>query len=776
MKLLKFLILALIFLLPLFWLPFSFEIFEFNKFYLLFFGSWFLILIWLLKQILKDKEIRFYWNKFDFLVLIFVLIAILSFFFSKDKISGLFGTYGRTNDGILTLLSFFALYVLVRNNLAVGEIKISEIFNSLFFASFVALLWTITQMIFSTIGFLQRVPFLRKYFVFSPVSAFFSAVAVFFSLIFIWVLTQLLTAKETKIKKVFYVIFIVLTFLLLLIFDFTSAWILLVIGLIFFVFLSLKDRIFREDVRKLFLPLLFLFFAVIFSFLNVRSLIFNLTGKTLLPDISQEMILTHRESRHVALRSVTSGIKNLFLGSGPATFSENFTKFRPDSFKKGNLWQIRFNMAGNYFAEILVFFGLSGAAIFFVILLWLLALVVFKKGTTEKIPLKNFLLVSILLPIFTFQNMVLASIFWLSLAIGANFISAKEKRYPIQNFPEITLIFETITVILILLFIPCLFLGIWFYFPDYYYQKGFLEPDLDKKIEYFKKSIGDFQKAESNYSRHHPYYQIYQMALSQALILRVQAEIPKENQNPELIQTYSFLALDLAEKTTEKAPNNLIYIENLANVYRDLINLVQDADEWAIKNYEKANSLDSKNPLYLVEIGKILRSKNKLSESREKLQKALELDPDLTQAKIQLSLILEQEGKRKEAISEMEKLTSSELKKADRGGLPNYESFFYLGILYYNEKEIDKAINNFQIAISLFPAHSNSRFFLALCFEEKGDLQKALEHLKYVERINPEHAILKQKIKEIEEKMNKRQSEEQKESDLPEREEMFLGE
>lgn len=750
MKLLKFLILTLIFLLPLFWLPFSFEIFEFNKFYLLFFGGWLSILVWLLKQILKDKEIRFCWNKFDFLVLIFVLVAILSFIFSKDKISGLFGTYGRTNDGILTLLSFFALYILVRNNLAVGEIKISEIFNSLFFASFVALLWTVTQMIFSTIGFLQKIPFLRKYFVFSPASGFFSAVAIFFSLIFVWVLTQLLTAKETKIKKVFYVIFIILTFLLLLILDSKVAWILLVIGLIFFIFLSLKDRIFRENIHKLFLPLLFLFFAVVFSFLNFRSLIFNLTGKVLFPNISQDTILSQRESWQISLRSATSGIKNVFLGSGPATFSENFTKFRPDSFKKGGLWQIRFNMAGNYFSEILAFFGFSGATVFFAISLWLLALVVFKKGATEIIPLKTFLLFTILLPIFTFQNMVLGGIFWLGLAIGANLISTKEKRYPIQSFPEIALIFETITVTLILLFIFCFFLGIRFYFADYYYQKGFLEPDLDKKIEYF-------QKSANNFNRYQPYYQ---MALSQVLISKVQAEMQKENPNQQLIQNQIFLALDAAKKAFELSPR-LPYIENLANIYRDLIGLASGAEDWAIKKYQEAHSLDPKYPLHFVEIGKILMAKADILTARENFEKALELVPDLPQAKIQLALILDREGKGKEAISELEKLAIENPFSS--------ETLFYLGVLYYNNDETDKAIESFQRAIAIFPDYSNARYLLALSFEKKGDYQKALEELKIIEIVNPENAILKQKIKEINEKLK---GKEQKEGGALEREEL----
>lgn len=736
MKIFKFFLLVLIFLFPLFWLPFTFEFFEFNKLYLLFFGSFFLLLFWLLRQILKEKEIKLCYSKFDFLIFAFILISLLSFFLSKDKISGIFGTYGRFNDGILALLSFFALYLLLRNSLRFGEIKISEIFTTLFISSFLVLIWTTLSLI----------GVLAEAFVFSPASSSISTLSVFFSLMFIWTLTKVLIGKESLIKEIFYIIFLILSFFLILIFDFKPAFYLLALGLIFFVLLSLRDRIFRENVEKLIFPILFLFLAIIFSFLNFRALIFNLSGKILFPNILPETVLLQRDSWEIVLRSATSSIKNIFLGSGPGTFLENFTKFRPERMREGNLWQIRFNTAGSYFSEILTSFGFLGATIFFLILLWLLALVVFKKGETRILPLKTFLLTSILLPIFAFQNTILAGIFWLSLAIGANFISTKEKHYPIQNFPEVTLIFETLTAILILLFIGCIFFGIKFYLADYYYQKGFLEPNLDKKIEYFQKSTSS--------NSYQPYYQ---MVLSQALISTVEVEVQKENPNQQLIQNRIFLALNAAKKAFQLSPR-LNYIENLANIYRDLFNLplpVSGAEDWAIKNYQEAHNLDPKYPLHLVEIAKILMAKKEFGKARENLEKALELVPNLVQAKIQLALILDQEGKKDEAISELEKLTIE--------NPLNSEAFFYLGTLYYNKEEIDKAIDSFQKAIDLFPNYSNAKYFLALSFEKKGNFERALEELKYIEKINPENAVLKKKIKEIEEKIKESEKAKQEE-------------
>ena len=104
-RIIKLSICSLVFLLPLFFLPFSFEAFEFNKQYLLFFLVSLAFFSWLAKMVLVDKEIRFKRSPLDIFVLAFLFIAILSAVFSVDKSSSLFGFYGRFSDGLIGLLS-----------------------------------------------------------------------------------------------------------------------------------------------------------------------------------------------------------------------------------------------------------------------------------------------------------------------------------------------------------------------------------------------------------------------------------------------------------------------------------------------------------------------------------------------------------------------------------------------------------------------------------------------------------------------------------------------
>ena len=114
-KIIKLSVYSLVFLMPLFFLPFSYESFEFNKQYLLFFLTIIALFSWLANMVWKNKELRFCRAPLDLPILGFLFIAILSTIFSVDKGFSLFGFYGRFSDGLIPLLSFGMLYFLITN-------------------------------------------------------------------------------------------------------------------------------------------------------------------------------------------------------------------------------------------------------------------------------------------------------------------------------------------------------------------------------------------------------------------------------------------------------------------------------------------------------------------------------------------------------------------------------------------------------------------------------------------------------------------------------------
>lgn len=741
-KILKFFICSLIFLLPIFWLPFSFEFLEFNKLYLLFFLSWTGVFIWLLKEILKDKEIRFYWNRLDTLIFFFVLCVIFSFLFSADKRSGFFGSYGRFNNGFLATLSLFGFYILVRNNLKLrpqekNGITLGDILNSLFLSSFLVLLW----VYFSLFGVWLKIPRFSQVAIFNPISSFTEGLAIFLSQIAVLVLTQLLVKEKLKkVEKIFYLIFLIFAFPLLLIFDVGPAWILLSFSLIFFVVFYSREKIFVGNYQKLLLPIFLIILAFLFSFLNFQN-VFAFLFKKPLPifNLPREMLLAQKESWGISFRTVTDNIKNFFFGSGPGTFLADFAKFKSQRMNQGILWQLRWDKAGNHLAEIFATFGVLGGFLFLLILAWLFVVVILQKGEPERISWRSFLLGLGILPFLFYQNMTLAFLFWLGLGIGANFGPRKEKVFPLGEFPLIALIFETITILLGFALLLSYFFGRNFYLADYFYQKGFLERDFDQKISFFQKA-----------TEFNPYQPYYQMALSQALISKALEKLQDPSFDPNTLQALFASSTFWAKMAKENGRGNILYQQNLANIYRELIGIATNAEEWAEKYYQEAINLEPKNPLFYIEIGKIKARLKKFDEARQNFDKALALAPHLPFAKIQIALLLEQEGRQAEAISEFEKLVLE---------FPeNSEIYFHLGRLYYNKDELEKAVEKFQQAIFLFPDYSNARFMLALALEKKGEISRAIEEMEIVLKLNPENQVVKSKIEELKRKLNQFQS------------------
>ncbi len=770
-KILKIWILALIFLLPLFWLPFSFEWIEFNKLYLLFFLGWGGVFLWNLKMIFIDKGIKIRWGKIDWLVLAFFLLAVVSFAFSQDRFLSLFGSYRRFNNGLIALLSFFALYLLVRENIGLqnekiekvqgketeegikikavkklkrdteGAVGVNDIFWSLFASAFVVVLWIWVWLLFGPklTGF-----FLKVGWVFSPASGTAFSTAVYLALMIVLVLTKfLLLGKGDKeerrslLKKIIFSVFLILSISLLIIFDFSPAWIVLGISLIGFIAFSLYRKVFRKDVHKLILPIFLILISALFLLLNFRALVGDLgLERSFILNYPTENILWQSESWRIGTRVAGSNIKNGISGTGPATFLFDYAKFKSDRILKSPFWQIEFSGSGNNVAETLATMGVLGVLVFLLIMgLSLFYVVKTKEDLEKKLFLGTFLLGIAVSQFVFYQNMVLGGLFWLALGLGAGFASVKEKKYSFRKSPEIGLVFETVTLVLIIALIAGYFYGIKFYLADYNYQKVIREPDLDKKIEIAQRAV-----------RLNPYQVDYQITLSQILIQRLKQELqkPEGAQDQTKIQNLASALSFYLTSIKRLAPGNVIARQSLANAYRDLIGIAAGKPEdEAIKTYSEAIELEPKNPVLYTERGKIYMAKNEKDKAREDFQKAIDLTPYYIDAQIQMTFIEENEGKIQDAIKRLEDLARTSPLDL------NTDLLFRLGWLYYNNKEYDKAISVLERTYKLNPFHANALFILGLSYQQKGETKKAIDVLERVAQLNPDNQTVKDKLKEL---------------------------
>ena len=130
----------LVFLIPLAFSPWTFEAFEFPKQYILFFLSMTGFVAWLVKMILIDKEVKIVRTQFDKVVFLFFLVAVVSSIFSEDRISSLFGYYGKFSDGLIGIASLMLSYILLVNHVSADtcknpqKIPISRLLNAFVFS------------------------------------------------------------------------------------------------------------------------------------------------------------------------------------------------------------------------------------------------------------------------------------------------------------------------------------------------------------------------------------------------------------------------------------------------------------------------------------------------------------------------------------------------------------------------------------------------------------------------------------------------------------------
>ena len=101
---------GLVFLMPLFWLPWTNEVFEFNKQYLLVFLAALALMAWLAKMVLVQKKVTFRRTPLDLFVLAFMVIMILNAAFSVDQNSAWFGFYVRFTDSVVGILALGVFY------------------------------------------------------------------------------------------------------------------------------------------------------------------------------------------------------------------------------------------------------------------------------------------------------------------------------------------------------------------------------------------------------------------------------------------------------------------------------------------------------------------------------------------------------------------------------------------------------------------------------------------------------------------------------------------
>jgi len=121
--------------------------------------------------------------------------------------------------------------------------------------------------------------------------------------------------------------------------------------------------------------------------------------------------------------------------------------------------------------------------------------------------------------------------------------------------------------------------------------------------------------------------------------------------------------------------------------------------------------------------------------------KAIQQKIDYIPANTSIALLLESDDKIDEAITRLEWLALQ---------YPaNAEVLFQLGRMYYNRNEVEKAVNQFLLALTANPNHSNALYSLGIAYEKQGKIKDAIAAFEAVLEWNPDVREIKDRIAKL---------------------------
>lgn len=755
-KILKILSYLTIFLVPIFFMPWVNEAYDFSKLYLFFFLISAVLIVWLAKMIQVDKKFVFYKTPMDLAIVIFAAVSLLSTYFSIDQNVSLIGFYGRffpSLAGVAFLLIFY--FLLVQNLLRDKILKINKIITLLFASATISIITAYGSIfnIWSQIALKlpdqikNSIPSLFFQPTFNLTSASLEALSFFLVPLIVFLIVYWVKSNLTRAKSAM-VIFLTFLFFGILVFtDFYLVWITMVISLLVFISVALRQKICRPDVNKLLLPIVFLLLSTLLLAFNPTTSLQSILGENLyyerVANLPDEILPNVTESYKASFGQI---IEKPILGSGLGNYYYSFNKHRSLKINQGYAWQLRFDRPTSHFAEIIATQGALGILSYlFLIGFFLYITYLFLESATKNEDRKTELKKGYALPIiftaitfiitqfFYYQNFSLAFGFWLFLALAVAIWQKpiQEKEFSFDDFPELALVFSVILFILIAFFSFFLYLETKIVLADFKFNqavRGVQEPNFNLLV---------------NVEKLNPIQAVYylndgRLSLSQAL---KELSEPENQMDSNRAQSFVARAIQKSRFAYDMSPNLINVCENLAIVYRDTQGLAQGADEWAKRTLEHCIEIEPNNPLLYLELGKMYFQSD-LDIAKQNYNKAIEKKQDYLPSHIQYALVLEKEGLADDAISYLEQRLND---------YPySFELRFQVGRFHYNKEHYSKAIDYFKQAIELSPNYSNAIYSLGLAYEKTGDRSLALEQFKKVLGLNPDNEEVKTKISELE--------------------------
>ena len=376
------------------------------------------------------------------------------------------------------------------------------------------------------------------------------------------------------------------------------------------------------------------------------ALIFSVT--MLLPGQSAAVSflpLTHGWS--IAIDQLKNWTTALF-GLGPDNFSVAFTAFRPAVLNNSDQWFIRYSTSSNEWLTLLTTLGVVGLTTFILLAIKLISEAKSKFNQSSYSAAISLATIGLIFSTL-FMPANFATLFLLFILVIM--MAATSESQSIQlNIPNVSYVASALIVIVALV--------------TAYYAINMSRAEIafGQSLKYAAENRGtETYNAQIEAIELNPYIYRYRVAYSNTNLALANSLASKEEITDDDRQTITkLISQSIREGKAAVAlnPLNSQAWVNLANIYRQLINFAQGANQWAISSYIQAIRLDKTNPQLRLDLGGLLFSLNQYEDAIDQYKQAISLKPNMANAYYNLSYAYSQLERYPEAFAAMQNVVN----------------------------------------------------------------------------------------------------------------------
>lgn len=220
-------------------------------------------------------------------------------------------------------------------------------------------------------------------------------------------------------------------------------------------------------------------------------------------------------------------------------------------------------------------------------------------------------------------------------------------------------------------------------------------------------------------------------------LARLQALAADQNTPKEALQAQlqTILSNAVSAGNAAVAYNSSNYLNSLAlgQVYEWIIPLkiTETAYENAMTLYTKALQQNPNSPAVLLFLSRLEATKGDYKKATEYINQALTAKPDYLDAVFLLAQIQVAQGDSAGAIRSVQAATTI---------TPNNPTlWFQLGVLRYSAKDYTGAASALEQAVAMVPDYANAKYFLGLSYDKANNTEKAIALFEDLQKGNPDN-------------------------------------